>query len=63
MDGLSHPHIIKILGFVEDIQKGIAWLVLPWETNGNVREFLLSGRWELPERVSLVRRRPNNYQV
>ncbi|KIO19309.1 hypothetical protein M407DRAFT_31026 [Tulasnella calospora MUT 4182] len=54
VDGLSHPNIIKILGFVEDIKKGIAWLVLPWEANGNVREFLLSGKWELPERVSLI---------
>lgn len=31
-----------------------AWVILPWESNGNVREFLASGEWEIPERVSLV---------
>ncbi|KIO28290.1 hypothetical protein M407DRAFT_72016, partial [Tulasnella calospora MUT 4182] len=55
LDGLDHPHIVKIIGFVEDMKKRIAWLVFPWEANGNVREFLLSGKWELPERVSLIR--------
>ncbi|KAG9048659.1 hypothetical protein FS837_012287 [Tulasnella sp. UAMH 9824] len=54
IEGLSHPHIIEIIGFAEDMERRIAWLVLPWEANGNVREFLLSGRWELPERVSLI---------
>ncbi|KIO19025.1 hypothetical protein M407DRAFT_31309, partial [Tulasnella calospora MUT 4182] len=33
----------------------IAWLVFPWEDNGNLREFLRSGTWEIPERVSLIR--------
>lgn len=55
LDKLSHPNIVKILGFVEDLEKRIAWLVFPWEENGNLREFLHSGDWEIPERVSLVR--------
>ncbi|KIO18468.1 hypothetical protein M407DRAFT_225548, partial [Tulasnella calospora MUT 4182] len=55
LDGLDHPNIIKLAGFVEDIKNRIAWLVFPWEANGNVREFLLSGKWELPERVSLIK--------
>lgn len=54
LDQLSHPNIIKIIGFVEDIENRIAWLVFPWEDNGNLRQFLRSGTWELPERVSLV---------
>ncbi|KIO21742.1 hypothetical protein M407DRAFT_28668 [Tulasnella calospora MUT 4182] len=54
LDGLDHANIIKLVGFVEDMTKRMAWLVFPWEANGNVREFLLSGKWELPERVSLV---------
>ncbi|KIO25221.1 hypothetical protein M407DRAFT_75977, partial [Tulasnella calospora MUT 4182] len=54
LDRLDHPNIIKIVGFVEDMKKRIAWLIFPWEANGNVREFLLSGKWELPERVSLI---------
>lgn len=54
MDGLSHPNIIEVLGFVEDLQNKVAWIVSPWEANGNVREFLRSGDWEIPERISLV---------
>lgn len=55
VDGLSHPNVVTIIGFVEDLKKRIYWLVFPWEANGNVREFLLSGEWELPERVSLIK--------
>lgn len=51
---LSHPNIVKLVGFVEDIKKGDAWMILPWESNGNIREFLQSGEWDIPERVSLV---------
>ena len=54
MASLSHPNIIEFFGFVEDMEKGDAWIVLPWEPNGNVREFLASGEWDIPERVSLV---------
>ncbi|KIO19028.1 hypothetical protein M407DRAFT_83309, partial [Tulasnella calospora MUT 4182] len=55
LDKLSHPNIAKIIGFVEDVEKSIAWLVFPWEDNGNLREFLRSATWEIPERVSLIR--------
>ncbi|KIO21186.1 hypothetical protein M407DRAFT_80659, partial [Tulasnella calospora MUT 4182] len=51
LDGLDHPNIIKLVGFVEDMERRVAWLVFPWEANGNVREFLLSGKWEPPERI------------
>ncbi|KAG9046529.1 hypothetical protein FS837_004228, partial [Tulasnella sp. UAMH 9824] len=54
MESLSHPNIIKFLGFVEDVDKGNAWIVIPWEANGNVREFLQSGEWDIPERISLL---------
>ncbi|KAG8937888.1 hypothetical protein FRC00_011156 [Tulasnella sp. 408] len=54
MASLSHPNIIKFLGFVEDMKKGDAWIILPWEANGNVREFLQSGEWTIPERISLI---------
>lgn len=54
MAGLSHENIIKLVGFVEDLENGIAWIVSSWEPNGNVREFLAKGNWEIPERVSLV---------
>lgn len=54
MKSLSHPNIIKLVGFVEDMGKGAAWMILPWEGNGNVREFLQAGEWDIPERMSLV---------
>ncbi|KAG8988610.1 hypothetical protein FRB90_002655, partial [Tulasnella sp. 427] len=55
MEQLSHPNIVKIIGFVEDIDNQVAWLVTPWEANGNVREFLRSGDWDMAERVSLIK--------
>ncbi|KAG8979853.1 hypothetical protein FRB90_007872 [Tulasnella sp. 427] len=55
MEQLSHPNIVKIIGFVEDIDTQVAWLVTPWEANGNLREFLRSGDWDMPERVSLIK--------
>ncbi|KAG8961484.1 hypothetical protein FRC00_012127 [Tulasnella sp. 408] len=54
MAPLFHPNIIEFLGFVEDTEKGDAWIILPWVANGNVRDFLKSGEWDIPERVSLV---------
>ncbi|KAG8948605.1 hypothetical protein FRC04_009508 [Tulasnella sp. 424] len=51
---LSHPNIVKLLGFVEDAEAGIAWMVFNWEENGNIRDFLRNGQWDLPERVFLV---------
>ncbi|KAG9021557.1 hypothetical protein FS837_007170, partial [Tulasnella sp. UAMH 9824] len=54
LDKLSHPNIAKIIGFVEEVEKSIAWLVSSWEENRNLREFLRSGTWEMPERVSLI---------
>lgn len=54
MAGLSHENIVRIIGFVEDFENQTAWMVLSWEPNGNVSEFLARGHWEIPERVSLV---------
>ncbi|KIO19672.1 hypothetical protein M407DRAFT_30676 [Tulasnella calospora MUT 4182] len=54
LDGLSHESVASIIGFVEDIEHGVAWMVFSWEQNGNLREFVRSANWELPERVSLI---------
>lgn len=54
MAALFHPNVVDLYGFVEDMEKGDAWILLRWEPNGNVREFLHSGDWEIPERISLV---------
>lgn len=51
---ISHVNIVKLIGFVEDFETGIAWIVMSWEPNGNLREFLEKGCWEIVERVSLV---------
>lgn len=51
---LSYDSVVKIIGFVEDIGQGVAWMIFSWEKNGNLREFVSSAKWELPERVSLV---------
>lgn len=55
MAGLSHENIAELIGFVEDLENGQAWIVLSWEPNGNVREFLATGRCAIPERITLVR--------
>lgn len=52
---LSHPNIIQLLGFTEDAEDSVASIVVSWEANGNVREFLKSGDWDIPERISIVR--------
>ncbi|KAG8893956.1 hypothetical protein FRC01_013249, partial [Tulasnella sp. 417] len=54
LNELSHENVVKIIGFVEDAQDGVAWMVFNWEKNGNLREFVRSADWELPARVSLI---------
>lgn len=52
---LSHPNIIKLEGFVEDLSNEMIWLVLPWEEYGTLRDFIASADWDVPERIALVR--------
>lgn len=54
MTELSHENIAQLIGFVENLDNGQAWIVLSWEPNGNLSEFLSTGEWEIPERISLV---------
>ncbi|KIO24863.1 hypothetical protein M407DRAFT_76396 [Tulasnella calospora MUT 4182] len=51
---ISHPNIIPLNGFVEDVSKNMIWLVFPWEANGSLSDFIASGNWEIPERISLI---------
>lgn len=53
--GLHHPNIVQLIGFVENLEHDKAWIVLSWEPHGNVREFLASGEWAIPERISLIK--------
>ncbi|KIO27789.1 hypothetical protein M407DRAFT_22963 [Tulasnella calospora MUT 4182] len=62
MASLSHPNIIKLIGFVENVYEGDARIILPWEGNGNVREFLQSGKWDIPERISLIQDTANGLE-
>ncbi|KIO29806.1 hypothetical protein M407DRAFT_21056 [Tulasnella calospora MUT 4182] len=55
MAGLSHENLVQLVGFVEDLKKGEAWIVLSWHPNGNISEFVATRDWEIPERVSLIR--------
>ncbi|KIO33114.1 hypothetical protein M407DRAFT_43621, partial [Tulasnella calospora MUT 4182] len=51
---LSHLNIVGLEGFVEDVSEGIIWLVFSWEANGNLRDFIASQDWEIPERIRLI---------
>ncbi|KAG9035991.1 hypothetical protein FS837_001771 [Tulasnella sp. UAMH 9824] len=54
MAQLLHRNIARLIGFVEELEEGKAWIVMCWEPNGNVSEFLATGEWEIPERISLI---------
>ncbi|KAG8932437.1 hypothetical protein FRC01_013910 [Tulasnella sp. 417] len=51
---LKHNNVVQLIGFVENVEEGIAWILLSWEDNGNLREFIHSQDWVIPERVSLL---------
>ncbi|KAG9035468.1 hypothetical protein FS837_001919, partial [Tulasnella sp. UAMH 9824] len=51
---LSHENIIGLEGFVEDVSNNVIWLVFPWESHGNLKDFIASADWEIPERISLI---------
>ncbi|KAG8996174.1 hypothetical protein FRB90_012808 [Tulasnella sp. 427] len=51
---IRHENIVELRGFVEDPEENIAWIVFPWESNGNLREFVQSQNWVIPERLSLL---------
>ncbi|KIO30611.1 hypothetical protein M407DRAFT_49710, partial [Tulasnella calospora MUT 4182] len=51
---LSHDSVVALLGFVENAEDGIFWIVLSWEANGNIKEFVQSQDWVVPERISLI---------
>ncbi|KAG9041922.1 hypothetical protein FS837_011570 [Tulasnella sp. UAMH 9824] len=54
LKNFKHENVIELLGFVEDLEQGIAWIVLPWAPNGHVGEFVRSHNWAIPERLSLL---------
>ncbi|KAG8914851.1 hypothetical protein FRC00_010337 [Tulasnella sp. 408] len=51
---LHHENIVELIGFVETAEEEVAWILLRWEENGNVREFIHSQDWVIPERLSLI---------
>ncbi|KIO26220.1 hypothetical protein M407DRAFT_74792, partial [Tulasnella calospora MUT 4182] len=51
---LKHPNIISLMAVVKKTERERAWLIFPWASHGNVKQFLKTGNWEIPERVALV---------
>ncbi|KAG9040568.1 hypothetical protein FS837_000449 [Tulasnella sp. UAMH 9824] len=49
----DHPGIAKFLGFYADFNGSEAWLLSPWEPNGNVSQFIKAHNLSAPEKVSL----------
>lgn len=54
LKNLSHPHVTRLEGFVEDISDYVVWMGFQWEPNGSVRDFIAGADWQLPERISLI---------
>ncbi|KIO25867.1 hypothetical protein M407DRAFT_75204, partial [Tulasnella calospora MUT 4182] len=50
----AHPGIARFLGFYANFKRSEAWLLSPWEPNGNIREFIQAHNLEVPEKLSLV---------
>lgn len=42
LNDLSHDNVVKIIGFVENVYNGTAWMVFCWEKDENLREFVRS---------------------
>ncbi|KAG9000519.1 hypothetical protein FRB90_011794 [Tulasnella sp. 427] len=51
---LSHPNVVELEGFVEDVGNKTIWLVFPWAEHGTLKEFVASREWEIPERLALI---------
>ncbi|KIO21541.1 hypothetical protein M407DRAFT_49828, partial [Tulasnella calospora MUT 4182] len=49
-----HPGIARFIGFYADFELSEAWLLSPWEPNGNVSEFIRRHKLEVPEKLSLI---------
>ncbi|KAG8915787.1 hypothetical protein FRC00_013986 [Tulasnella sp. 408] len=50
----DHPGIAKFLGFYSDFNASEAWLLSPWEPNGNVSDFIKAHDLAASEKLSLV---------
>ncbi|KAG8995436.1 hypothetical protein FRB90_000184 [Tulasnella sp. 427] len=50
----EHPGVAKFLGFYADLKRSEAWLLSPWEPNGNISEFVAKRKLEIPEKLGLV---------
>ncbi|KAG9014082.1 hypothetical protein FRB90_005630, partial [Tulasnella sp. 427] len=50
----EHPGIAKFLGFYADFKRSEAWLLSPWEPNGNISEFVAKRKLEIPEKLGLI---------
>ncbi|KAG8914750.1 hypothetical protein FRC00_011121 [Tulasnella sp. 408] len=53
-DSENATRIAKFLGFHANFERSEAWLLSPWEPNGNVSEFIKAHDLEVSEKLSLV---------
>ncbi|KIO29801.1 hypothetical protein M407DRAFT_226329 [Tulasnella calospora MUT 4182] len=50
----AHPGIAKFLGFYADFKRSEAWLLSPWEQNGNVSEFIKAHNLEVYDTINAL---------
>ncbi|KAG8922738.1 hypothetical protein FRC01_013673 [Tulasnella sp. 417] len=50
---LSHPNIVNLIGFFENVGARTASLIFPWRLP--LSNFITTGEWQIPERVSLIK--------
>lgn len=53
---LEHPNILSLIGFHLDANHHFAWLISPYELNGNIFQFLSHAKPDIVVRLRLVRR-------
>ncbi|KIO25934.1 hypothetical protein M407DRAFT_24784 [Tulasnella calospora MUT 4182] len=51
---LDHGHIIELEGFAADLPNDQIWLIFLWHEHGNLKDFVASQDWEIPERICLI---------
>ncbi|KIO17285.1 hypothetical protein M407DRAFT_33062 [Tulasnella calospora MUT 4182] len=51
---LNHGRIIKLEGFAVELANDRIWLIFLWHEHGNLKDFVASQDWEIPERICLI---------
>lgn len=56
LEGIKHDNILPLKGFClrNDVDRGLAWLVSPWEEEGNLAGYLKKAKPSQSVRLRLV---------